>query len=50
MKWKCLRCKAIFESSNKKCDCVESPSPWVPLKENGEEMSFDEWYEKHKGA
>jgi hypothetical protein len=30
MKWKCLRCETIFDDENKKCSCVESPSPWVP--------------------
>ena len=30
MKWKCKRCEAIFDDSNKKCDCVDSPSPWIP--------------------
>lgn len=30
MKWQCKRCETIFDDENKKCSCVESPSPWVP--------------------
>lgn len=33
MKWKCKRCEEIFDDSNKKCDCVTSPSPWIPVVE-----------------
>lgn len=33
MKWICKRCEVIFDDSNKKCDCVESPSPWIPYYE-----------------
>lgn len=31
MKWKCKRCNAVFEDTNKKCNCTESPSPWEPI-------------------
>ena len=31
MKWKCKRCEAIFDDSDKKCNCLESPSPWEPI-------------------
>lgn len=31
MKWRCKRCEVIFDDSNKKCDCVTSPSPWEPI-------------------
>lgn len=49
MKWKCLRCEVIFDDSDKKCGCLNSPSPWVPLNDDLEEISFEEWY-KIKGA
>lgn len=46
MKWKCLRCDGIFDDSDKKCECETSPSPWVPLNDDLEEIPFDEWYNK----
>lgn len=44
MKWKCLRCEVIFDDDNKGCDCTEGPSPWAPLNDELEEISFEEWH------
>lgn len=43
MKWKCLRCEVIFDDDNKGCNCTEGPSPWAPLNEQLEEISYEEW-------
>lgn len=46
MNWKCLRCHHIFNDSNKKCNCDESPSLWEPLPEINDTVRLD-WFENH---
>lgn len=30
MKWFCKRCEAVVDYAAFKCECEESPSPWIP--------------------
>jgi hypothetical protein len=36
-----MRCGHIFNDSNKECNCSESPSPWVALREITDTVRLD---------
>ena len=45
MKWRCKRCEAIFDDSDKRCNCTISPSPWEPMCEPIRWQKFIHWLE-----
>lgn len=47
MKWRCLRCKALFDDTDKKCYCTVSPSPWVPLSDPITDSERLDWFENN---